>query len=55
VSPDLAEAHAWLGELLARQGRWREAERAYREAVRLQPDDARSRVALSAVLRRPRG
>ena len=29
VSPDLAEAHARLGYLLARQGRWRQAEGRY--------------------------
>jgi len=55
VSAELAEAHSRLGELLARQGRWREAEIAYREALRRSPDDARSRVALTAVLRRSRG
>ncbi|HET9926945.1 MAG TPA: tetratricopeptide repeat protein, partial [Methylomirabilota bacterium] len=55
VSPALPQAHARLGESLARQGRWREAETAYREALRLQPDDARSRIALAAVLRRKSG
>ena len=52
MSPDLAEAHARLGLALARQGRWREAEAAYRQAVQCDPGDARSRIALSAVLRR---
>ena len=50
--PDHAEAHARLGQALAKQGRWEEAEAACREAVRLSSDDSRFRNALSAVLRR---
>jgi len=44
----LPQAHARLGQLFAQQGRWQEAEAAYREALRLQPDDARSRIAFGA-------
>src|SRR5712691_7408599 len=42
-------ARAWL-----RQGRYREAELAYREAIGLRPDDVKLRLDLALVLRRQR-
>lgn len=40
VKPQAAEAHSLLGSVLARLGRWRDAEAELRQAVALKPDYA---------------
>lgn len=50
--PDLPQAHYYLGALLFGQGDARGAERSYREADRLSPDDSRALFALCELLAR---
>jgi predicted CXXCH cytochrome family protein len=50
ANPDQAEAHALLGQLLARKRQPAEAIREYRQAVRLQPELSRTRLDLASAL-----
>ncbi len=50
ADPKLAEAHALLGQLLAKKRQLPEAAREYSQAVRLRPDFARVRLDLASVL-----
>ena len=47
ISPDLAEAHTWLGAALLNLGRTDEAMAEMREAVRLEPDNGQAHQALA--------
>jgi tetratricopeptide (TPR) repeat protein len=49
VEPQLPSVHTLLGTALLRLGRWDEAEDAFRQAVELNPGDARARDGLAAV------
>jgi tetratricopeptide (TPR) repeat protein len=49
VEPELASVQMMLGTVLFRLGRWDDAEDAFREAVRQDPRDARSRDGLATV------
>lgn len=53
-APRLGEAHAILGEVLALQGRFADAEAALRRAIALDPADARTPAFLDAMLRAAR-
>ena len=50
LKPDLAEAHANLGNALRDQGKQAEAAAEYREAIRLKPDDAATHANLGFAL-----
>jgi len=50
LNPDWPEAHSNLGMVLQQAGRKEEAMDQYREALRLQPDFRRARIALAALL-----
>jgi tetratricopeptide (TPR) repeat protein len=49
--PDLADAHRFQAEILKAQGRWAEAEEAYRRAFQADPSDKRSQEAALEMLR----
>ncbi len=51
VNPRHATAHGLLGEVLAKQQRWAEAEAEYREVLRLDPDNPKAYEGVARALR----
>jgi adenylate cyclase len=55
LDPLLAEAHAALGMLYAREARWVESEKSFRRAIELDPGSSAAHTAFAAFLLRPLG